>query len=194
MELCHRTPLTNICSSYYFARPNLQLRLRPGRLPGTSLPVWLSSMRWLHRCRGIDRRVSRAQAGRAADTCLTMPIFHECQRCTACCRWPGQVRLTEAEVTRLAAFKQLAEWEFIQRFTRLTDDRRGLALLDKPDGQCVFLEGNDCSVQPVKPQQCRDFPNLWNFPGFEKICQAIPRLVSEEEHRRLLAEHSESHQ
>ncbi|NJM55265.1 MAG: hypothetical protein HC841_04560 [Verrucomicrobiae bacterium] len=23
-----------------------------------------------------------------------MPIFHECQRCTACCRWPGQVRLT----------------------------------------------------------------------------------------------------
>jgi hypothetical protein len=29
-------------------------------------------------------------------------------------------------------------------------------------------------VQAVKPQQCRDFPNLWNFPGFEKICRAIP--------------------
>jgi hypothetical protein len=39
----------------------------------------------------------------------------------------------------------------------------------------------------VKPQQCRDFPNLWNFPGSEKDCRAIPRLVSEPEYRRLVA-------
>jgi Fe-S-cluster containining protein len=117
-----------------------------------------------------------------------MPIFHECQRCTACCRWPGQVRLTEAEITRLAQFKGLSEHEFIQQFTRLTSDRRGLALRDKENGECIFLEGGDCAVQAVKPQQCRDFPNLWNFPGFEKICHAIPREVSAEEYeRRVLA-------
>jgi uncharacterized protein len=87
----------------------------------------------------------------------------------------------------MAAFKRLSEVEFIQRFTRLTKDRRGLSLEEKPDGQCVFLEGGDCSVQPVKPQQCRDFPNLWNFPGFEKTCHAIPRLVDSEEHARLVA-------
>ena len=52
-----------------------------------------------------------------------MPIFLECQRCTACCRWPGQVRLTDAEISRLAAFKGLSEHEFIQQFTRLTSDR-----------------------------------------------------------------------
>ena len=106
--------------------------------------------------------------------------------CTACCRWPGQVRLTEPEIARLAAFKGLSEWEFIQRHTRLTADRRGLALQDKPDGSCVFLEGNDCAVQPVKPQQCRDFPNLWNFPGFEQFCRAVPKLVGEEEYGRLV--------
>ena len=50
------------------------------------------------------------------------------------------------------------------------------------------LAGDDCSVQPVKPQQCRDFPNLWNFPGFEKTCRAIPRLVGEEEYQRLVAQ------
>jgi uncharacterized protein len=111
-----------------------------------------------------------------------MPIFYECQRCTACCRWPGQVRLTHEEITRLAAFKQMPEWEFIQEFTRLTADRRGLALRDSEKGECIFLEGDDCSVQEVKPQQCRDFPNLWNFPGFEKVCHAIPRLLSEEEY------------
>ena len=115
-----------------------------------------------------------------------MPIFYECERCTACCRWPGQVRLTDAEIARLAAFKQVSEHDFIQRFTRLRPDRLGLALLDKLNGECIFLEGDNCSVQPVKPQQCRDFPNLWNFPGFEKVCHAIPRLVAEEEYQRLI--------
>ncbi len=117
-----------------------------------------------------------------------MPIFHECQRCTACCRWLGQVRVTEAEIAGLAAFKGMSEHDFIQRFTRLRHDRRGLVLQEKTDGSCVFLDGNDCSVQAVKPQQCRDFPNLWNFPGFEKICRAIARPVSEETYRRLVAD------
>ena len=97
------------------------------------------------------------------------------------------MRLSDAEITRLAAFKAVSESEFIQRFTRLRQDRRGLALQEKPNGECVLLDGNDCAVQAVKPQQCRDFPNLWNFPGSEKNCRAIPRLVSEPEYRRLLA-------
>ncbi|NBT90581.1 MAG: YkgJ family cysteine cluster protein, partial [Verrucomicrobia bacterium] len=40
------------------------------------------------------------------------------------------------------------------------------------DGACIFLEGQDCRIQPVKPQQCRDFPNAWNFPGWRDICMA----------------------
>lgn len=115
-----------------------------------------------------------------------MPIFYECQRCTACCRWPGQVKLSDGEVARLAAFKQMSEVAFIQAYTRIDEQRRGLALLDKLNGECIFLDGNDCSVQPVKPQQCRDFPNAWNFPGFEKVCAAIPREVSDAEHAALL--------
>lgn len=116
-----------------------------------------------------------------------MPVFHDCQRCTACCRWPGQVRLTETEITRIAAFLQLSEHDFIQRFTRLQPDRRGLALQEKADGGCILLEGNLCSIQSVKPQQCRDFPNLWKYPGAEKFCQAIPRAVDEEEYVRLVS-------
>jgi len=96
------------------------------------------------------------------------------------------VRLAEGEIARLAAFKGMREVPFIQQFTRLTADRRGLSLQEKPNGECIFLEGNDCSVQPVKPQQCRDFPNRWNFPDFQKLCHAIPRLVSDEEYERLL--------
>ncbi|HVU28666.1 MAG TPA: YkgJ family cysteine cluster protein [Verrucomicrobiae bacterium] len=117
-----------------------------------------------------------------------MPVFLECQRCTACCRWPGQVRLTDAEIARLAAFKHSSEFDFIQQFTRLTNDRRGLALLDKANGECIFLENGNCAVQSVKPQQCRDFPNLWNFPGAEKSCRAIPRNVGDEELVQLVSQ------
>ena len=77
----------------------------------------------------------------------------------------------------MAAFLNLSEFDFIQQYTRLRPDRRGLALQDKATGECIFLEGRDCRVQAVKPQQCRDFPNGWNFPGFEKICRAIPRKI-----------------
>ena len=117
-----------------------------------------------------------------------MPVFHDCQRCTACCRWPGQVRLTEAEITRIAEFLQHSEPVFIQHYTCLQPDRRGLALLEKPSGACGFLIGNDCSIQPVKPQQCRDFPNLWKYPGAEKFCRAIPREVNESEYVQLVSQ------
>ncbi|HEX7860860.1 MAG TPA: YkgJ family cysteine cluster protein [Verrucomicrobiae bacterium] len=101
-----------------------------------------------------------------------MPIFYECDRCTACCRWPGQVKLTDAEITRMSVHLGVAENDFIQTYTRLNNDRTGLALQDKESGECIFLQGGDCRVNPVKPQQCRNFPNLWNFPGFEQVCSA----------------------
>ena len=60
-------------------------------------------------------------------------------------------------------------------------------MMEKPNGECIFLAGNDCSVQWVKPRQCRDFPNLWNFPDFQKVCHAIPRRVGEDEFKQLVA-------
>ncbi len=106
-----------------------------------------------------------------------MAIFYECQRCTACCRWPGNVRVSETEIAALAKFKGLSEFDFIQKYTRLHTDKRGLSLVEKPNHECIFLNGIDCTVQPVKPQQCKDFPNKWNFPGWRDICQAIPREI-----------------
>ena len=96
--------------------------------------------------------------------------------------------MSAGEITRLAEFRGSSEYDFIQQFTRLTWDRQGLALLDKPNGECVFLEGGSCEINPVKPQQCRDFPNLWNFPGADKSCRALARDVDESNWIRLVAE------
>ena len=31
-------------------------------------------------------------------------VHYVCQRCTACCRWPGDVRVEEEEIARIAGF------------------------------------------------------------------------------------------
>lgn len=90
-----------------------------------------------------------------------MPIFLECHRCAACCRWPGEVRVDDAEIAKLASLKSMNDQDFIEQHTRLRLDRRGLALKEQNDGSCVFLDSQKCAVQPAKPRQCKDFPNRW---------------------------------
>lgn len=69
----------------------------------------------------------------------------------------------------------LSEEEFIHRYTRINANRTGLSIIDKPNGECIFLEGqNVCAIQPVKPHQCKGFPNAWRFPGWQEVCEAVP--------------------
>ena len=74
-----------------------------------------------------------------------IPSHFECQRCGACCRIEGQVRLTDADLARLALFLGLPIGEFISQFTDLARDRRGLVLKEQPGGACIFLESSDCA-------------------------------------------------
>jgi Fe-S-cluster containining protein len=107
------------------------------------------------------------------------PLYFACQRCANCCRWPGEVPVTDREITEIAVFLEMEEAEFIQQNTRLRLNRTGLTLIDHPDGSCIFLEGNHCAIHPAKPAQCSGFPNRWNFPGWRQVCEAVPVFESE---------------
>ncbi|MFV0337782.1 MAG: YkgJ family cysteine cluster protein [Chthoniobacterales bacterium] len=121
---------------------------------------------------------SHAQSHSRGDTLTaTRKVYYQCQRCTNCCKWPGEVKLTNRDIKQISAFLGLDEQEFINHHTRLQSSRQGLALLDKPNGECAFLDGRDCAIQPVKPHQCSGFPNTWNFPGWRDICEAIEVAV-----------------
>ena len=97
---------------------------------------------------------------------------YECARCGNCCRWPGPVHVSGLEIAGMARHLRMSDDEFTNRFTRLLENRKGLSLAERPDGACFLLNGNDCAVHPVKPRQCRDFPNKWNFEGFRELCKA----------------------
>jgi len=77
------------------------------------------------------------------------------------------------DIAAIATHLGMDEREFVEKFTRLRPLRDGLALIDQPDGSCIFLEGRDCRIQEVKPRQCQGFPNTWNFPGWRDTCEAI---------------------
>ena len=99
---------------------------------------------------------------------------YECQRCGNCCRWHGEVPVTDAEVKKISDFLEMPLYDFVAEFTDLRINRAGLTLIDKPNGECIFLDGITCTIQPVKPDQCAGFPNRWNFPGWREQCEAIP--------------------
>lgn len=104
------------------------------------------------------------------------PIIHSCRCCGACCRWEGNVCLTDEDITAIAAYLGMDEVAFINEYCHLQRNRQGLSLIDAPDGACIMLtEDNLCRINEVKPQQCRDFPHKWNFPGWEQRCPGAKR-------------------
>ena len=119
---------------------------------------------------------------------LDPDVFYVCQRCTACCKWPGDVRLEDHDVARIAAFLGLTEDGFLHRYTRLRGNRQGLSLIEKPDHECIMLDGNACRIHPVKPDQCSGFPNRWNVPGWRDVCKAVPVAVGQPGARSATAE------
>ena len=100
--------------------------------------------------------------------------FH-CRRCGACCRIKdGIVRVSDAEVKRIAAFLGMDEAAFIDHETEVAPDRRSLMLKSRTDGACAYLtDGNLCRINPVKPDKCKTFPFEWANPDSGKVCPAL---------------------
>lgn len=101
-------------------------------------------------------------------------VRYVCQRCGNCCRWPGEVPVTSDEIDAIASFLKMTPEEFLDRHTAVLQNRTGLTLTERPNGECDFLDGIECTIQAVKPAHCKGFPNAWNFPGWRKECEAIP--------------------
>ena len=98
-----------------------------------------------------------------------------CRRCGACCRIPdGIVRVSGAEIARIARFLATSEEDFIASQTVLAPDRKGLVLLSRPNGACAFLSpDNRCRIHPVKPDKCRSFPFDWTNSDSFSVCPAL---------------------
>ena len=78
---------------------------------------------------------------------------YSCSRCLVCCRFK-KIQLNPYEIARMAANKAVSTSEFIARFTTTG----GTVLKAAPDGACIFLDTEGCSVHPDRPLVCRLYP------------------------------------
>ena len=84
------------------------------------------------------------------------------------------MRVSDAEISRIAAYLGMDEAEFIANETELAPDRKGLVLKSLPDGACAYLTSeNLCRLNPVKPDKCRSFPFEWTNPDSKAVCPEL---------------------
>ena len=82
-------------------------------------------------------------------------LCFSCTGCGHCCRIEGHVWVSGGEVEAIARHLHMDLDTFGRRFLRRVGAR--LALIDKPNRDCVFWE-EGCEIYPARPEQCRNFP------------------------------------
>ncbi|MGE0227463.1 MAG: YkgJ family cysteine cluster protein [Dehalococcoidia bacterium] len=111
----------------------------------------------------------------------------ECTRCGDCCRGPGRARVSPVDIQRLARHLGLSVDGFVARYTeQVVYTAPGLAptqpelVLSKAGEDCIFLQGDECSVHAAKPDGCRLGPFTFgilgsdrNWAHFQRICPGL---------------------
>lgn len=83
------------------------------------------------------------------------PFSYQCTCCGECCRERAIV-MTPYDTIRLATHLHISSGQFIQQFLLL--DEEGVFLRHRLNGDCIFLEADDCLVYSQRPLACRLYP------------------------------------
>ena len=97
-----------------------------------------------------------------------------CHQCGNCCRGDGYVELSEGNIAQISEFLDLSREAFLDTFAQFDRPTQTWHLIDQSDDlkSCIFLaEDNSCRINPVKPQQCRDFPTRWRPDNIIDFCE-----------------------
>ena len=92
-----------------------------------------------------------------------MPLnkdFFNCKECGECCKGYGGTSVSEKNIKEIARFINADSSEFIKDYCVFTGAR--YYLTQKEDGFCIFWKNKLCSIHPVKPKMCKDWPFLKN--------------------------------
>jgi len=84
-----------------------------------------------------------------------------CRRCGTCCTGaPGIIRVSAAEMDRIAAFLDIPDRQFRRDF--VVPGQTGPSIGEHTDGRCLFY-AQGCRIYPVRPLQCRGYPFWFNI-------------------------------
>ncbi len=78
-----------------------------------------------------------------------------CTRCGACCKGYGGTYLSTADIDAIARYLKVTTAQLLTRCTQSSGGRPLIA--QSADGYCIFWN-KVCTIHPVKPQMCRQWP------------------------------------
>ncbi len=104
----------------------------------------------------------------------------ECQVCGTCCQGEGGIYLSPEEERRIAEFLGCRSRIFRSRFC-LEKNGRVYIHIRETDGYCHFAVEGQCTIHPVKPTPCRQWPffkpMLTDQPNWEVARNSCPALA-----------------
>jgi uncharacterized protein len=140
----------------------------------------------------IDRSAQDDTEGRSsvASAWYADGLRFACTQCGACCSGaPGYVWVDGDEIDAIAAQLGLTAEQVNLRYVRRVG--RGRSLLEKPGGDCIFLErrpagSTGCQIHAVRPTQCRTWPfwksNLASAEAWRQAARGCPGIGRERTH------------
>jgi len=100
-----------------------------------------------------------------------------CRQCGDCCKGFGGTYVSDTDIRRIAAHIKVDPLEFYRRYCQKSGDR--LVLAQGQNGFCVFYH-DGCSIHPVKPKLCRDWPYIQNlqvdFANWQVMASMCPGI------------------
>jgi Fe-S-cluster containining protein len=78
-----------------------------------------------------------------------------CTLCGDCCKGYGGTYLSESDINAISCYLGVSTERMLVKFTRKSGGRR--LIVQGDSGYCIFWD-KVCTIHPVKPQMCRQWP------------------------------------
>jgi len=102
---------------------------------------------------------------------MSFKIDHnKCRSCCKCCQGDGWVYVNQREQKEISLFLKIEQSDFLHQYTLKHDSWVYLRAKENKDKDCILLEKQGCSVYPVRPKQCKDFPEKWKYEDMGNYC------------------------
>ena len=103
------------------------------------------------------------------------PIKFLCTKCGDCCKTDGIVNLKRNELHSISNYLNEPLKKVKEKYNIKDISNEDFVLVVTGRKGCPFLKNNLCSLQEVKPEQCKKYP-FWPGQNFEKeseFCEGI---------------------
>jgi Fe-S-cluster containining protein len=91
-----------------------------------------------------------------SETRVTPEALFTCRQCGDCCRGFGGTYVSESDIEVIARYVKAAPERFLVRYCQPSGSRWVVG--QGANGYCVFWRDGLCTIHPVKPRMCREWP------------------------------------